>query len=208
MSSRPQPTHRSANSRRLRRIVAWALALGLVVALPVGGQQRVSIELWFAALALWLLIGLTAALLRVAPPYGGRSAGLVPALTRWLGALRRRSEPDRSQLKDHRHIEALIKRATANERSHARRLRPRLQALVDYQLFLRHGIDAATDPTRAVAVQRRLFGDTAWLLDPAITDRAPTLDELDRFLRRLNDADDDRQRDGGTGDMTARGAKP
>lgn len=178
--------------RRLLRIVVWALALGLLLALPVGGQQRVSVELWFTALAVWLLIGLALALIRAAPPHGGRSAGLLPVLARWLARLRRRSEPDASKLKDHRYIEALIKRATANERSHARRLRPRLQALADYQLFLQHGIDPHTDPAQAVALQEQRFGDTAWLLDPAVTDRAPTLDELDRFLRRLNDDGDHR----------------
>ena len=117
-----EPT--SMTARRLLRIIIWALALGLLVALPVGGQQRISVELWFVALVLWLLIGLAIALLRVAPPYGGRSATLLPGLARRLAGLRRRSEPEVSQLKDHRYIEALIKRSIANERSHARRLRP------------------------------------------------------------------------------------
>lgn len=172
--------------RRLLRITAWALTLGLLLALPVGGQQRVSVELWFAALSLWLLIGLTIALLRAAPPSGGKSASLLPFVARWLARLRHRPDTESSQLKDHRYIEALIRRSVTNERSHARRLRPRLQAITDYHLFLRHGIDSTSDPVQAVAVQNQLFGDTAWLLDPTVTDRAPTLDELDRFLRRLN----------------------
>lgn len=178
--------------RRLLQTAAWAATLGLLVAVPVGGRQRISVELWFAALALWLLIGLAVALLRAAPPHGGRPASLVPFLSQWFADLRRRSGPDVSQLKDHRYIEALIRRSVGNERSHARRLRPRLQVLVDYQLFLRHGIDAAADPAQAVAAQQRIFGDTAWLLDPTVTNRAPTLEELDRFLRRLNDHDDHR----------------
>lgn len=176
--------------RRLVVIAAWALGLGLLVALPIGGQQRVSIELWFTALALWLLIGLSVELVRAAPPHGGRTAALLPVLGRWLAKLRRRLEPDEPQLKDHRYIEALIERATTNERSHNRRLRPRLQTIVDYQLELRHGVDSSVDPVRAVALQRQLFGDTAWLLDPNVTNRAPTVDELDRFLQLLN-ADDD-----------------
>lgn len=176
--------------RRLLRITTWALTLGFLVALPVGGQQRISVELWFTALALWILIGLALALLRAAPPDGGRRPSLLPVVGRWFSGLRRRSEPEITQLKDHRYIEALIKRSIANERSHARRLRPRLQALVDYQLFLRHGIDASADPAQAAAAQQRIFGETAWLLDPAVTDRAPTLDELDRFLRLLTDDED------------------
>jgi len=177
--------------RRLLRIAAWALALGLLVALPVGGQQRVSVELWFTALALWLLIGLAVSLIRAAPPRGGRSAGLLPVLAQWFTRLRRRSAaPESSQLKDHLYIEALIRRAIANERSHARRLRPRLQAIVDHHFLLQYGVDSNTDPTQAIARQRQRFGDTAWLLDPTVTDRAPTLDELDGFLRRLNDDGD------------------
>lgn len=178
--------------RRVLRIVVWALALGLLVALPIGGQQRVSVELWFVALALWLLIGLAGSLIRAAPPRGGRSAGLLPVLAHWFAGLRHRSTPEVSQLKDHRYIEALIKRATGSERSHARRLRPRLQALVDHQLLLEHGIDPKTDPRQALALQEQRFGDTAWLLDPAVIDRAPTLDELDRFMRRLNEDGDHR----------------
>ncbi len=176
--------------RRLLRIAAWAFMLGLLIALPVGGQQRISVELWFTTLALWILLGLALDLVRAAPPHAGRPASLLPVLGRWLAVLRRRPEPEIPRLKDHRYIEALIKRSVANERSHARRLRPRLQALVDYQLFLRHGIDPSADPAQAVAVQRRMFGDTAWLLDPAVTDRTPTLAELDGFLRRLNDDED------------------
>ncbi len=180
------------NGRRLGRIALWALALGLVVALPIGGQQRISVELWFVALAIWLLIGLAAALVRAAPPHGDRRAGLFPAVTRWLARLGSRTGSEATVLKDHRYLEALVKRAVNNDRSHARRLRPRLQAIVDYQLFLRHGIDPATQPQQALAVQRRLFGDTAWLLDPTVTDRTPTVAELDRFLRLL-DADDNHQ---------------
>jgi hypothetical protein len=181
---------RPLTGRRLLRIAAWALALGLLVALPVGGRQRVSVELWFTALALWLLIGLAVSLIRAAPPRGGRSAGLLPVLARWFARLRRRSAPESPQLKDHLYIEALIRRATVNERSHSRRLRPRLQAIVDYQFLLQYGIDSNTDSTQAIALQQQRFGDTAWLLDPTVTDRAPTLDELDRFLRRLNDDGD------------------
>ena len=168
----------------------WAVALGLLLALPIGGRQRVSVELWFTALSLWLLIGLAMALLRAAPPHGGRSGELVPTLTRplrrWLKRLRHAPEPDNGRLKDHRYIEALVVRATSNERSHARRLRPRLQNLVDYHLSLRHGIDRATDPHQAGIVQQQLLGDTAWLVDPTVTDRVPTVRELDRFLRRLD----------------------
>ena len=176
--------------RRLLRIALWALALGLAVALPVGGQQRLSVELWFVALTVWLLIGLAATLIRAAPPHGGRRPWLFPALTRRLTGLRRRTELDGSMLKDHRHLEALIMRAVGNERSHARRLRPRLQALVDHQLFFGHGVDPTTQPRQASATRHRLFGDTAWLVDPTVTNRAPTIDELDRFLRLLNDDGD------------------
>ncbi len=177
-------------ARRLRRVVVWALALGLLVALPVGGQQRISVELWFAALAVWLLTGLAITLVRAAPPHGGRRRSLVPAVSRWIAGLRRSRATDETQLKDHRYIEALVKRAITNERSHSRRLRPRLKTLADYQLYLRHGIDAASDPAGAVALQQQILGDTAWLLDPAVNDRVPSLDELDRFLRRLIPGDD------------------
>lgn len=178
------------SSRHLVRVGLWGATLGLLVALPVGGQQRVSVELGFMALALWLLTGLAITLVRAAPPHGGQTPGLLPALTNWLTRLRSGAEPDGSQLKDHRYIGALVMRATTNERSHARRLRPRLQTLVDYHLFLRHGLDRAANPTQAAAIQDQLFGDTAWLLDPAVIDRKPTLAELDQFLRRLNDDSD------------------
>lgn len=176
--------------RRLLRIAVWALALGLVIALPVGGQQRVSVELWLVALTVWLLIGLAATLVRAAPPHGGRRPWLFPAFTPWLKGVRRRSQPGGSTLKDQRHLEALITRAVGNERSHARRLRPRLQALVEHQLFFGHGVDPTTQPQQASAIRHRVFGDTAWLVDPTVTDRAPTIDDLDRFLRLLNDDDD------------------
>lgn len=176
--------------RRIVRIAAWAAALGLLVALPAGGRQRISVELWFAALAVWILTGLAVALIRSAPPAGGRSSSLIPAVAHWLRRLRRTAAPDGPQLNDHRFIEALVNRAVTNERSHARRLRPRLQAVVDHHLELHHGTDDATDPVKAAAIRNRLLGDTAWLIDPSVTGRTPTLDELDRFMDRLTGGDD------------------
>ncbi len=174
-----------ATGRRLLRLALWAAALGLLITLPLRDQQRISVELWFAALATWILFGLATDLLKVSPADRRPTAGLIPVLAR---RARPATRPDDDQLTGHRYLEALVMQATGNERSHARRLRPRLQALVDHHLQHHGGIDRGAEPTEAHLIQQQLLGDTAWLIDPAVTDRRPTLEELDRFLQRLNDA--------------------
>ena len=53
-----------------------------------------------------------------------------------------------------------------------------LTILADHYLPIGRGIDLSRDPEAATA----LMGDVAWLIDPVVTDRAPTLVEIQKFL--------------------------
>jgi len=162
-------------ARQLALLLTWAVGLGFLTALPLGVRQRISIEIWFITLVLWTLVSLVLALMRAAPLSSTSHVDLRP----WLPDRWRRTRDDmESQLRDHRAIEGLLIRARDNERSHSRQLRPRLESLAGHYLPLRHGVDPSSDPSAVSQV----LGDVGWLIDPAVDDRRPTFEQVDRFL--------------------------
>ena len=166
-------------SRPLATAIAWSIGLGLLVALPLGAQRRISIEIWFIGFTVWFLVNLAIGLMRAAPPTSTSNIDLRGWLPeRW----RRRKTNDLSQLRDQRAIEGLLIRARDNERSHDKQLRPRLQDLADHFLGIDHRGDKPPDP----AVADKALGEVAWLIDPAVTGRSPTLAEIDLFLDRVD----------------------
>ncbi len=153
--------------------VFWAVLLGTLIALPLGRQRQLSVELWLLAVSVWLARATVLGLLARAPAHVGK---LQPAWT-WR---RQGSEGLIPRPRQMASLEGLVLSARDNDRSYALRLRPRLRRLVDHHLRVRHGIDPDHEPDRAAAV----LGDVGWLVDPAV-DRRPTLAEIDRLLDRL-----------------------
>jgi len=75
-------------------------------------------------------------------------------------------------------IHALLVNAIATPRSFTIHLRPRLVKVARHFLPLRNGIDFEHDPDQVA----QLLGEVAWIIDPAVLDRSPTLAEVERFL--------------------------
>jgi hypothetical protein len=151
-----------------------AVALGAVVALPFGPERQISVDLWIVATAGWLLIALVAQLSKVAP--------VTPPSLR--APWRRRPEPEERSVQVPRELTTLggtILRATDTPRMFGLQLRPRLQRVVDHGLMSRHGIDAELAPERAA----RTLGDLAWMVDPEVDDRSPTVAEIEELLDRV-----------------------
>ncbi len=173
-AGRPPP--RRSRGGLVSTLVA-AAAFGFVIAVVPDGQRRVSIDLWLVGVSAWAGLALTR---RALEPVPMRSTGLRPAL--WL-----RTRRDGAPIRRPRGVGAVegsLVVSSDNPRSYDHRLRPRLRAIADHQLRVNHGIDPAeTDRVAAV------LGDLAWLVDDAPADRPPTVDEIDRLLDRLGQAD-------------------
>ena len=73
---------------------------------------------------------------------------------------------------------ALLSSARINPRAFERNLRPHLLGLAEHYLPRRHGLDLAEDSPQVAA----LLDDAYWLIDPTVNDRAPNVDELERFV--------------------------
>lgn len=96
-----------------------------------------------------------------------------------LAQLRRVSEDEGApSAKRERTLQAIVLRSRDNERVFASRLRPQLVELTEHFLPLNHGVDPVGDRQRT----HEVLGDVAWLIDPAVVNRRPTIDELDRFV--------------------------
>ena len=168
-------------SRSLRRPIfalAWTGLLALVLTLPKGGRQ-VPVQQWLAAFTVWIAIELLISLFNSVPiAFAGQ------ARLGWLlDALRRKPPADPVQLRDQRALQGLLLRAIENRRTFEQQLRPRLQELAEHR---KPGMTSPTDsvvqwPSDSVSV----LGDVAWLVDESPTDQPPTLDDIERFLDRL-----------------------
>lgn len=156
--------------------IAWAAALGLIVALLGGESRVVSIELWLAGFGIWFAVVIFAQMLKLAPTPAARVIGL------WPRPHRKKPTTTEPRNRAVNNVEGLILRSRDNERSFTKQLRPRLAALAAHNLSTHRGINMADEPERAAEV----LGDQAWLLDASIEDRCPTLDELQLFFDRIS----------------------
>jgi hypothetical protein len=162
------------SAARLVLVAVSALAFGFLMAVPPGGERRLSIDLWLAGVALWAGVAVA-----------WRAVTVVPTTRAGLRLpLRFRNPPDDPSDRIPRSLvslESTVLASHENDRAFAHRLRPRLVDLADHRLRVHHGVDPAVEPERA----RLVLGDTAWLIDPTVTGRTPTRDDLDDFLDRL-----------------------
>jgi hypothetical protein len=155
-------------------IVVRAAILALILALPFSGSELVSVGVWLALAVALVGVNLLRYVITVAEV---EPAQITVAWT-WRFRRRRRPRQVDRRPREVRAIEGIVVSAVDNSRVHAIRLRPRLSELADHFLPIRQGIDPASDPARANA----LLGDVAWLVDPDMSDRIPTVHELDKFL--------------------------
>lgn len=154
----------------LQAVIA-ASALGVLIALPLGSRRELSIDLWFVVVAIWSAKSMLSAMLRAVPA----------RYARWTNGWRRRTQDrfdDSRRTRDVLSLEGLVIRAADNPRAHAMQLRPRLDAIADHFLPIRHGVTRERDPKRA----GELLGDVAWLIEPDVDDRSPSFIEIERFL--------------------------
>ena len=158
---------------RLLRGVGRAVVAGLLVAVLASQGDVVSFRVWFTTAAVVIVVDRVAHLLesaRVEP------ATLAPAW--WPFRRRRSNQRSRANIGELALLEGITRDALEHPRVYALRVRPRLQAIAEHHLPITRGIDVSTDTDRA----RTAMGELAWMLDPTVVDRTPTLTELERFL--------------------------
>lgn len=168
------PTETQISRRSIAFAVVSAAVLGLLLALLGGNDQLFSVQIWFACFSAWLAVLIGSQVIKrlpVQPP---------PLLALWSRKDDTANDEERIP-RPLRAAEHLVLRARDNERAYAAQLRPRLTTLAAHNLRVAHGIDMAANPERA----NQLLGDTAWLVDPQVTTRQPTMQELDDFLTRI-----------------------
>lgn len=159
--------------RRVAVALIWAMVLGAVVAAPFGGDDgRVPVELWFVLTS----VGLAWSIARKTIVTSALADSELRGLIRF-----RRSPADPGDGFRPLALEGAIIAARDSERAFAHRLRPRLSESVEHFLRFNHGIDSTTDPAAA----KEFLGASAWLVDPDVNDRKPTMAELDDLLELL-----------------------
>ena len=164
--------------RAIFSALLWAIGLGTVLSLATGQNRAISIQIWLVGFSAWIAVITLVHLLDRVP--------VMPR--RLLAVVRRPRKP--SQPPDHRPfelrgVEGLLIRSRDHERAYTLQLRPRLAEMAAHHLPRRHGIDPNAEPDRVAD----LLGEVAWLIDPAINTRAPSLDEIEIFFDRLLPAD-------------------
>ncbi len=150
-------------------ILVAAGCVGLLFAVGLSGDQVISFVAWVSATAVALIVILLREFFV--------AAAVVPAgmLTLWSRPQRDRSIPGPRSLQ---HFASLVGNAQNDPRIFTKLLRPRLVKLADHYLPIRYGIDVEREPDRIAEV----LGDVAWLVDPTVIERTPTVAELERFL--------------------------
>ena len=160
------------SGRQIFVALLLAIVLGALAALPFGAdERRLSVELWLLAAGMWFGLATATALFRAAPL----------ATTPLRGFFGLPSPPPESVAKIPRDLQALegtVIGGRDSVRGYRNRLRPRLLPIVSHGLLASHGIDLEREPARAAAV----LGDLAWIIDPTVDDRHPSLTELDELL--------------------------
>ena len=159
-------------TNRVAVLVIRAALFGLLVAVGFSRGELISVRVWLTAAAVGVT---TTVLLRLIAVADVEPARLAFA---WRSPLRPRRRRPGGGVQGLRSTEAMLLTASSHARGHASRLRPRLTVLADHYLPIRRGIDRGRDPEQASA----LLGEVAWLIDPVVNDRAPSLDEIEKFL--------------------------
>ncbi|MGI9605121.1 MAG: hypothetical protein ACR2P0_03185 [Acidimicrobiales bacterium] len=158
--------------RRAFSTVVRAGLAGLLIATVFSRGELISVRVWLSAAA----VGITAsAVSRLIVAARVEPAGLITA---WKPR-RTRGRSFDGGIKSLRATESVMREASRNPRSFGHQLRPRLHDLARHYLPISHGIDPDVDPAAAAVV----LGDVAWLIDPRPARDAPTLDEIQRFVR-------------------------
>jgi len=151
--------------------LTWSAIAGLAVAVAFSSRELLSLRVWIFSATITLVMSGSLQLMAAA-----RVATTAPIPAWW--PLRSRAAVDRGAIRDVRALQGIIRDAPDNDRVFTLRLQPRLVEIARHFLPMTHGIDPRLDQT---AIETTL-GDVAWLVDPEVTGRAPTLEELDRFL--------------------------
>jgi hypothetical protein len=162
--------------RLIGGLVLGLLGLGLIAGVVPGEQQRLSVDIWLAlvATATVMIVGRQA--LSTLPTDYRRWRPIVRFDRRAGDGTERRSGP-----RDLRALQGTLVAAEGSDRAFALRLRPRLIELADHRLRTVHGIDTGGRPHTAESV----LGDAAWMVDADASSRAPTLEEIERLLDRM-----------------------
>ncbi len=153
-------------------LVGRAAVFGLLLALPLSDGELVSVQIWLAVTAVLLAVGLLRQVIRVASVEPAKMA------VAWTWRRRRPTPGADHRPRELHAIEGIVVSAAHNPRAYGSQLRPRLTALADHFLPIHRGVDPARDPARV----RELLGDLSWLIDPDVSDRMPTVGEIDQFL--------------------------
>jgi len=155
--------------RGLLRLVGAAAVVGLLVAVFQSGGNVVSVAVWVGVVSVVIVAVTTYEFVvkaRVEParvfPAWARTTAVPPAVgNRSLHQTR-----------------TLVTSAQSHPLTFEKGLKPHLVGLAGHFLPQRRGIDPNREPDRVAA----LLGDVGWLIDAAAAERAPTAEELERFL--------------------------
>ncbi len=145
---------------------------GLLIALAFASQGQVSVQIWTASAGAWIAGTLL---------WDFVGAARVGPERRWAALQISNREAAHGSIDapgSVRTLSLLLANAQTNPLIHANVLRPRLLALADHFVPIRHGFDRKRDPERLTS----LLGDVAWLVDSSVMNRMPTPAEIGRFL--------------------------
>lgn len=169
----------SMNGRRaVGGALVLAMALGALVAVPLGQRRQFSIDLWLVVTGIWFTLLFIRGVFAEVP---------VESMTRrslWHG----RAPESETLVKLPRGMLALegtVIGGRDSSRAFNRRLRPKLIEVAAHRLRNNHGVDLERQPERVA----ELLGDVAWMIDPAVGERSPSIEELHRLLNRLDAPD-------------------
>lgn len=155
--------------KRTVRILVIAGGVGIFFGVVLSGDEVISARVWLGAAAMTVIAILLRDLL----------AASSIERTRFVGAWSlKRTDSTSSGPRGLQNIHSLLVNAANNPRTYGIHVRPRLVELAHHYLPIRRGIDVEHDPHQVGDV----LGDVAWLIDPAVQDRAPTAAEIERFL--------------------------
>lgn len=164
--------------RRVAFLLAAAAVVGAFFDVVLNGRDSLSARVWLgvaAAMVISVLLrdflqGSLVEFRRLSPAWSVRRPQHSPTGPRGL---------------DNTH--SVLVNAEASARAYTTHLRPRLMALARHYLPLQQGIDLKTHPDMAAAS----LAEVAWLIDPTVTDRSPSISDIERFLDLTlrNDAD-------------------
>lgn len=167
-------SNRTLTKRAMFSSLLWAIGLGTTLSLATGQNRAISIQIWLVGFSVWIAAITLLHLLGQLPMFPRR-------LLAMLRIRRNKTAPVDRRPFGLRGLEGLLIRSRDQERAHTLQLRPHLSELASHYLPRRHGIDPTTEPDRVSS----LLGDVAWLIDPDITTRAPSLDDIEVFFDRL-----------------------